>query len=170
MLTLQQILGRAADLPSFVKLGTPGKEGHIEIELKGGPGQKNLIIRRTIRSDSKGSKFTLNGQHVTGKEIDHKIAELNVQVGNLWYVNFLSIPRCLGPLMDVFHGSSFLPQDKVSEFAQMSSQQLLKETQKAAGDENLTKWHQTLIESGKEFRVVQEVSLAAPILSWIYVT
>ena len=59
----------------------------------------------------------------------------------------------------MFHGSSFLPQDKVSEFAQMSSQQLLKETQKAAGDENLTAWHQTLIENGKECRKVQEVIL-----------
>lgn len=87
ILTRQQILGRAADLPSFVKLGTPGKEGHIEIELKGAPRQKNQIIRRTIRSDSKASKYTLNGHQATGKEIDSKIAELNVQVGNLWFVN-----------------------------------------------------------------------------------
>lgn len=70
----------------------------------------------------------------------------------------------LGPLINVYHDSSFLPQDKVSEFAQMSSQQLLKETQKAAGDENLTAWHQTLIESGKEFRKVQEVNFVASIL------
>lgn len=67
--------------------------------------------------------------------------------------------------MNLYHDSSFLPQDKVSEFAQMSSQQLLKETQKAAGDENLTAWHQTLIESGKEFRKVQEVNFVASILS-----
>jgi hypothetical protein len=53
--------------------------------------------------------------------------------------------------------SSFLPQDKVSEFAQMSSQQLLKETQRAAGDVNLSAWHQTLIDSGKELRGIQEV-------------
>jgi structural maintenance of chromosomes protein 5 len=56
-------------------------------------------------------------------------------------------------------GSSFLPQDKVSEFAQMSSQQLLKETQRAAGDENLSAWHQTLIESGKELKGLQDVRL-----------
>jgi len=44
----------------------------------------------------------------------------------------------------------------------MSSQQLLKETQRAAGDENLTKWHQTLIEAGKELRTLQDVSILLP--------
>jgi structural maintenance of chromosomes protein 5 len=53
--------------------------------------------------------------------------------------------------------SSFLPQDKVSEFAAMSPSDLLKETQRAAGDKNLTKWHQTLVESGKGLRKLQEV-------------
>lgn len=53
--------------------------------------------------------------------------------------------------------SSFLPQDKVSEFAQMSPQQLLRETQRAAGDENLTTWHDTLISSGKDLKKLQEV-------------
>lgn len=56
--------------------------------------------------------------------------------------------------------SSFLPQDKVSEFAQMTPQQLLRETQRAAGDSNLTKWHDTLITSGKELKAVQEVMFA----------
>lgn len=53
--------------------------------------------------------------------------------------------------------SSFLPQDKVSEFAQMTPQQLLRETQRAAGDTNLTKWHDTLITSGKDLKTIQEV-------------
>jgi len=39
----------------------------------------------------------------------------------------------------------------------MSSQQLLKETQRAAGDENLSAWHQTLIESGKQLKGLQDV-------------
>lgn len=54
--------------------------------------------------------------------------------------------------------SSFLPQDRVSEFAAMSPQQLLRETQRAAGDENLENWHDTLISSGKDMREVQQVS------------
>jgi len=57
--------------------------------------------------------------------------------------------------------SSFLPQDRVSEFAAMTPQDLLKETQRAAGDENLTKWHSTLISAGKEQRDIQQVRCLA---------
>lgn len=53
--------------------------------------------------------------------------------------------------------SSFLPQDKVAEFARMSPQQLLRETQRAAGNENLTQWHDTLITAGKDLKAMQEV-------------
>ena len=58
-----------------------------------------------------------------------------------------------------FFTSSFLPQDKVSEFAAMSPQQLLRETQRAAGDENLTIWHDTLISAGKVLKQMMQVSL-----------
>jgi hypothetical protein len=47
----------------------------------------------------------------------------------------------------------------VSEFAGMSPQQLLRETQRAAGDENLTSWHDTLIGSGKSCKLLQEVCI-----------
>jgi len=57
----------------------------------------------------------------------------------------------------VYAFSSFLPQDKVSEFAQMTPQQLLRETQRAAGDVNLTTWHDTLITAGKELKTLQDV-------------
>ncbi|KIM34992.1 hypothetical protein M413DRAFT_449948 [Hebeloma cylindrosporum] len=127
------ILGRAEELSSFVKHGA--ESGYIEIELKGPMGRKNLVIRRKLAALSNGSTFTLNGVAASGTEIKHKMAELNVQVGNL---------------------CSFLPQDRVSEFAAMSSQQLLRETQRAAGDENLTKWHDTLISAGKDLRQLQQ--------------
>lgn len=39
----------------------------------------------------------------------------------------------------------------------MTPQQLLRETQRAAGDTNLTRWHNTLITSGKELKAIQEV-------------
>jgi hypothetical protein len=39
----------------------------------------------------------------------------------------------------------------------MSPQQLLRETQRAAGDEHLTTWHDTLISSGKDLRQLLEV-------------
>lgn len=40
----------------------------------------------------------------------------------------------------------------------MSPQQLLRETQRTAGDENLMLWHTTLIEKGKELKVAQTVN------------
>jgi hypothetical protein len=39
----------------------------------------------------------------------------------------------------------------------MSPQELLRQTQKAAGDENLTIWHDTLISSGKNVKILREV-------------
>ncbi|KAG2042040.1 P-loop containing nucleoside triphosphate hydrolase protein [Suillus americanus] len=128
------ILGRANEISSFVKHGK--ENGYIEIELKGAKGQKNLVIRRNLSAKSKSSTLTLNGQSCTGKEITSRMAKLNVQVGNL---------------------CSFLPQDKVSEFAQMTPQQLLRETQRAAGDVNLSNWHDTLITAGKELKNLQDV-------------
>ncbi|KAF9476726.1 P-loop containing nucleoside triphosphate hydrolase protein [Pholiota conissans] len=126
------ILGRANEIHSYVKNGT--NSGYIEIELKGPKGKRNLVIRRSLNSMSKSSSFTINGQPASGNEIKLRMAELNVQVGNL---------------------CSFLPQDRVSEFAAMSPQQLLRETQLAAGDENLTKWHDTLISAGQERKAIQ---------------
>ena len=87
-LTLPQILGRASELNSFVKIGTP--EGYIEIELKGKIGKKNLVVRRSLNATSKGSTYSLNGQSATGREVTQKMNELNVQVGNLWYVSSTS--------------------------------------------------------------------------------
>ncbi|KAL1705307.1 hypothetical protein EV121DRAFT_258668 [Schizophyllum commune] len=126
------VLGRAADVPSFVKMDADS--GFIEIELKGSKGEDNVVIRRVIHRNSRVTTFTLNGKSSTGKDVNAKMEELNVQVGNL---------------------CSFLPQDKVSEFAAMSPQQLLRETQRAAGDKSLSKWHATLIEHGKTLNGVQ---------------
>jgi hypothetical protein len=142
------------------------KEGFIEIELKGKPGargspSKNLVVRRNLFAGKKTSSFTLNGSACTGKEINTKIAELNIQVGNLWYVIQASVQ--LEQKMLIERSSSFLPQDKVAEFARMNSMQLLRETQRAAGDNRLTEWHNTLIESGKEQRDLTEVNF----LLWV---
>jgi hypothetical protein len=151
LLTRFQVLGRASEINSFVKNNTD--DGHIEIELKGKKGEPNLVIRRNLVAKTKSSSFTLNGKVATGKEITARMAELNVQVGNLWYdgVTFCHVVEV------TLLCSSFLPQDKVSEFAGMSSQQLLRETQRAAGDAHLTSWHDTLIRSGKELKQLQEV-------------
>ncbi|KZV88580.1 P-loop containing nucleoside triphosphate hydrolase protein [Exidia glandulosa HHB12029] len=127
------ILGRASELKAFVKNGC--EEGFIEIELKGALGKGNLVIRRSINATDNKSIWRLNGQEVTGNEVKSRVQGLNVQVDNL---------------------CTFLPQDKVSSFAHMTPQQLLKETQKAAGHADLTKWHTRLIEGGKELKELEE--------------
>ena len=55
--------------------------------------------------------------------------------------------------------SSFLPQDKVAEFAKMNPQELLKATQEAAGHEKLLVWHQDLIKFGNEVRELSSVRI-----------
>ncbi|KAK0188724.1 P-loop containing nucleoside triphosphate hydrolase protein [Armillaria mellea] len=127
-------LGLGCEINSFVKQGKTS--GHIEIELKGPKGKPNLVIRRNLKSTSKTSTFTLNGVAAIGREISSQMAALNVQIGNL---------------------CTFLPQDKVSEFAAMSPQDLLKETQRAAGDQNLTAWHKTLIEAGADQKKISDL-------------
>jgi structural maintenance of chromosomes protein 5 len=84
---LIKILGRAAELNSFVKIGATN--GYIEIELKGKIGKKGLVVRRNLSSTSKGSTYSLNGQAATGREVTQKMNDLNIQVGNLWYVSTL---------------------------------------------------------------------------------
>lgn len=44
----------------------------------------------------------------------------------------------------------------------MTPQQLLRETQRAAGDPRLTNWHDTLITAGKEMIQLTEVCAMAP--------
>ncbi|KAJ3553657.1 hypothetical protein NM688_g3492 [Phlebia brevispora] len=126
-------LGRATEIGSFVKIDT--EHGATEIELKGPKGKRNIVIRRELKKGSKSSQFFINGQKATAKEVSARIQELNVQVSNL---------------------CSFLPQDKVAEFARMSPQELLRETQLAAGNSHLTAWHDLLIEKGKELKKMRE--------------
>ncbi|KAI0355471.1 P-loop containing nucleoside triphosphate hydrolase protein [Trametes cingulata] len=128
------VLARAPDLSSYVKQDK--ESGYIEIELKGADGKENLVIRRLLQRKSKSAPFMLNGRSASGKEITARMAELNVQISNL---------------------CTFLPQDRVAEFARMTPQQLLKETQRAAGNENLTAWHETLISAGRELKRIQEL-------------
>ncbi|KDN49272.1 hypothetical protein RSAG8_01974, partial [Rhizoctonia solani AG-8 WAC10335] len=128
------VLGRQSELQGFVKNGK--KDGFVEIELKGPTGEPNLIIKRTLTSLNKSSKFFLNGEATGLREIRAKLTELNVQVTNL---------------------CAFLPQDKVSEFANMNPQKLLQETQRAAGHPNLTQWHESLIDNSKELKTAREI-------------
>ena len=76
-----QVLGRQ-DLNSFVK--QTKQQGYIEIELKGHPGKPNIVIRRELTEGSRTTSFTINGKSAIGKDVNATIAQLNIQVGNLW--------------------------------------------------------------------------------------
>ncbi|KAF7364507.1 Structural maintenance of chromosomes protein 5 [Mycena venus] len=98
-------------------------------------GEGNLVIKRMLSAKSKSSTFAIGGKSASGAEVTERVARLNVQVGNL---------------------CSFLPQDKVGAFAAMSPVELLRETENAAGDERLKRWHATLIEGGAQLKEVTE--------------
>lgn len=53
--------------------------------------------------------------------------------------------------------SSFLPQDKVADFAKMQPDVVLRETMRAAGDPRLTDWHEKLVQKGAKLRETESV-------------
>ena len=120
-----EILGRAKDVASFVKLGH--ESGWVEIELQGFPGQENVVIRRVMFRESSSSDWVLNGRAASAKEINDAVVQFHIDIGNL---------------------CTFLPQDKVADFARMSPPRLLQETQRISGHPQLIEWHMQLIELG----------------------
>lgn len=60
------------------------QKGYIELELKGQPGKPNIVIRRDLIEGTRNTSFTINGKSAVGKDVNATIAQLNIQVGNLW--------------------------------------------------------------------------------------
>jgi hypothetical protein len=52
-------MGRATDLKSYVKQGT--EEAVTEIELKGPPGKKNVVIWRRLTVESEKTELRVDG-------------------------------------------------------------------------------------------------------------
>ncbi|KAF9428893.1 Structural maintenance of chromosomes protein 5 [Podila epigama] len=126
------LLGRAKDVSEFVKHGSD--KGWIEIVLynKNGP---NVVIKRHINKSNNTSVWKINGENKTQKEVMKKVQSFNIQVDNL---------------------CQFLPQDRVSEFAQMTPQELLRETQRAVGGDEMLKSHEKMIELWNEHKLISE--------------
>lgn len=121
-------LGRAKDINEFVKHGA--KKASIEIELKADPKRHshNPIITTIIPKDGGKSaesktQFLIDGKKSTKKAVMDLARSFFIQVDNL---------------------CQFLPQDRVVEFAALSSVALLVETQRAAAPEQMTIWHEEL--------------------------
>ncbi|KAG0322108.1 Structural maintenance of chromosomes protein 5, partial [Linnemannia gamsii] len=123
------LLGRAKDISEFVKHGSD--KGWIEIVLCNKNGS-NVTIKRNINKNNNHSIWKINGENKTQKEVAAKVQSFNIQVDNL---------------------CQFLPQDRVSEFAQMSPQELLKETQRAIGGEEMLNAHQKMVELWNEYKI-----------------
>ncbi|TPX47373.1 hypothetical protein SeLEV6574_g02703 [Synchytrium endobioticum] len=129
---------RSGDL---VRLGET--DGLVELELKVRSGR--LVISRSFNKSANDSKFKINGKQATLQEVKRRVEELDIQVDNLC--------QCL-------------PQEMVGEFAELNAQQRLKETQRCAGDGQLTEWHQKLIEDKKkEMELLQDVSREREVLA-----
>ncbi|RHZ89185.1 hypothetical protein Glove_18g107 [Diversispora epigaea] len=129
------LLGRAKEISDFVKHGQ--ERASIEIELKNK--NKNIIITRMIKKSNNTSQWKLNGQNVTHREIQARVASINIQADNL---------------------CQFLPQDKVCEFSQMSPPELLMQTQKAVGEKEMIEWHERLIELRNEEKSISTAAKA----------
>ncbi|KAI9595896.1 hypothetical protein BDF19DRAFT_440498 [Syncephalis fuscata] len=121
------LLGRGKELADFVKHGHD--KAVIEVELYRSPEEGNVVIRRQIKQSTNTSIWKINGEVASQKDVLKIVNELNIQVDNL---------------------CQFLPQDRVSEFAQLTSPELLVETQKAAGRQELSEAHAQLIADRRE--------------------
>lgn len=132
-------LGRAKDINEFVKHGA--KKASIEIELKADPKRHshNPIITTIIPKDGGKSaesktQFLIDGKKSTKKAVTDLARSFSIQVDNL---------------------CQFLPQDRVVEFAALSSVALLVETQRAAAPEQMTIWHEDLKDMRKQEKTKQ---------------
>ncbi|KNE98950.1 hypothetical protein PSTG_07794 [Puccinia striiformis f. sp. tritici PST-78] len=131
------VLDRASEVKLFIKSGTA--EGSVEIELKGHPGEKNVTIKLNLILANNSRVFEVNGKPSRFPSVVQEIVRsFNIQANNL---------------------CCFLPQEKVSKFAEMKEPELLKETQKVAGHPKLYEWHEQLIEDGK-IKIAVEAKLA----------
>lgn len=125
-----ELLGRAKDIKDFVKKGKD--KAVIEIVVRNETGTTS--IQRSLESKKNTSSWRLNGENSSLDVVKKVIKGLNIQVDNL---------------------CQFLPQDKVSEFAQMNPSQLLLETQRAAGQPELIQYQGNLASMQAELKSIQ---------------
>ncbi|WVW84511.1 hypothetical protein I302_106545 [Kwoniella bestiolae CBS 10118] len=126
-----KVMGRANELKAYVKQGAD--QAMVEIELKGKRGKRNTVIWRKFNKEDEKSEWKYNGSTCTRREVLEYVQRFGIQANNL---------------------CSFLPQDKVAEFAKMAPEVVLKETMRAAGDPRLTNWHEMLVEKGAKSKEI----------------
>ncbi|XP_044733630.1 structural maintenance of chromosomes protein 5 [Chrysoperla carnea] len=117
-----KVIGRASQLGDYVKSNC--NEAKIEVELDSGSEDEHNVMIQLEFTKTNTKIWRLNGKHINQKEIMDVISKFRIQVNNL---------------------CQFLPQDRVQDFAKMNNRELLINTQKSAGHEELSEFHQQLI-------------------------
>lgn len=110
-------------MDSMIKSGE--NESSIEITLKNKEGSPNVVVERRFFLKQNKSKWTVNGEESDIIHVRQIVKSLNIQLDNLCH---------------------FLPQERVAEFASLSLEKLLLETERTVGDGSLIENHQLLIE------------------------
>lgn len=110
-------------MDSMIKSGE--RESRIEIVIKNKDGLPDITVERRFVLKSIRSSWTINGSAADIISVRRLALDLNIQLDNLCH---------------------FLPQERVAEFATLSSEKLLLETERTIGDNTLLQKHQLLIE------------------------
>ncbi|KAJ1532942.1 Structural maintenance of chromosomes protein 5 [Nowakowskiella sp. JEL0078] len=78
-LTFPKLLGRQREIREFVKSGK--RDAKIEIELK--KNRNNIVITRDFGIGTKNS-WKINGEEASQETVKKRVANLDIQVDNLW--------------------------------------------------------------------------------------
>ena len=95
----------------LVKHGKEKQASYVEVDIF--LGNDILTIKRAINSETRGSKWTMNGAHATVQKVQTAMSGLSIDMDNL---------------------CSFMPQDKVGLFSQQTPQGILQKTLQAMVD------------------------------------
>lgn len=111
------------NMDSMIKSGST--EALIELTLKNKDDKPDVTIKRTFFLKNTKSKWLINGASSDVVKVRQLVLDLGIQLDNLCH---------------------FLPQERVAEFATLSPEKLLLETERTIGDNTLLDRHELLIE------------------------
>ena len=113
------------NLKSMIKTGQ--EKSSVEITIENYEGHSPIVIKREFTA--KESNWTVNNKRATESKIKDIRTKFNIQLDNLCH---------------------FLPQERVAEFAGLSPEKLLMETERTLGDGHLLIMHEDLIAKDNE--------------------
>lgn len=117
------------NLKSMIKTGQ--ERAMIEIHLKNSGDEPNIVIKRLFTA--KETTWTIDGKHAREKLVKDTCKKFNIQLDNLCH---------------------FLPQERVAEFASLTPEQLLLETERTLGDGHLLIMHDDLVKMDSQKQIL----------------